>query len=284
MKPEEIKFIQDAVRFFERPGNFTRALSGLGSGVEVALAKLPQTVKSSALKASRKAIEASLKLAVKTIAPSSEVPEKFSIVEVIERTRVSRNSHSMAAAFSGGVGGVFGPLALAIELPISTSLIMRSIASTASDYGFDLKDPEVLLECLFVFAIGGPSKKDDGMDSSYISSRVAMASLLRNAASAMMELPAKQLLLGVENKSAPAVVRVVAAISEAFGVRVSQKFVAQLAPVVGVVGGAGINLAFANFFGRAAEFHFGIKRLEAMYGSDVVQTIYRDEAKKINKS
>jgi hypothetical protein len=284
MKPEEIKFVQDAVRFFEVPGTFTRVLSGLGSGVESALSKLPEGVKTSALKASRKAIETSLTLAVKTIAPAAEKPEIFSIVDVSDRNRVSRNSHTMAAAFSGGVGGVFGPLALAIELPVSTSLIMRSIASTANDYGFDLKDPAVLMECLFVFAIGGPSKADDGMDSSYISSRVAMASLLRNAASAMMELPAKQLLLSVENKTAPAVVRVVSAISEAFGVRVSQKFVAQLAPVIGVVGGAGINLAFANFFGQAAEYHFGIKRLEAIYGSGLVQAQYRSEVARLKKT
>ncbi len=283
MNPEEINFIRDAVRFFEVPGAFTRVLSGLGSGVERALSKLPESVKASALKASRKAIEASLTLAVKTIAPSAEKLEIFSIVEVSEKSRVSRNSHSAAAALSGGVGGVFGPLALAIELPVSTSLIMRSIASTASDYGFDLKDPAVLLECLFVFAIGGPSKTDDGMDSSYISSRLAMASLLRNAASAMLGIPTKQLLLGVEHKSAPAVVRVVAAISEAFGVRVSQKFVAQLAPVIGVVGGAGINLAFANFFGQAAEYHFGIKRLESIYGADVVQAQYQSEVALLKK-
>jgi hypothetical protein len=284
MKPEEIKFIQDTVRFFEVPGTFTKVLSRLGSGVEGALAKLPEGVKASALKASRKAIETSLTLAVKSIAPTAEKPEIFSIVEASEKSRVSRNAHSAAAALSGGVGGVFGPLALAIELPVSTSLIMRSIASTARDYGFDLKDPAVLMECLFVFAIGGPSKTDDGMDSSYISSRLAMASLLRNAASAMLGMPSKQLLLSVEQKSAPAVVRVVAAISEAFGVRVSQKFVAQLAPVIGVVGGAGINLAFANFFGQAAEFHFGIKRLEAIYGSDVVQAQYQLEVALLKKS
>jgi len=218
-------------------------------------------------------------LAVKTIAPA--VSQGIELSEIAEKNRVRRNSHTIAAGFAGGVGGLLGPASLALELPFSTALIMRTIASTAVDYGFDLNDPEVLLECLFVFAIGGPSSADDGMNSTYLASRLAMTSLMRNAAATMTGLPSKQLLRVLEKESAPAVVRVVSAISEAFGVRVSQKFVAQLAPVIGVVGGASINLAFANFFGTAAKYHFGMKRLELVHGAEAVQAVYAEEASRL---
>ncbi|MEO5667595.1 MAG: EcsC family protein [Bdellovibrionota bacterium] len=282
MKREELEFVREAAIFFETPSTFTRALSGLGNGIEGAFAKLPETVRSSVMKASRRAIESCLRVAVKTIAPSEN--RAVDLAEVAEGNRTMRNAHTLAAGITGGLGGILGPVSLALEVPISTALIMRSIASSANDYGFSLQDPEVLLECLFVFAIGGPSKKDDGMESSYLASRLALSSLMRNAAATMMELPAKQFLTALERETAPAVVRVVSAISESFGLRVSEKFVAQLAPVIGAVGGASINVAFANFFGTAAKYHFGIKRLEVVYGSEIVQAAYQDEAKNTAKN
>jgi len=268
MKQEDIEFLHSAVSFFERPTSFTRALSGLGSIVEGSFAKLPDSIKSRAMTASRKAIEKCLDVALRTIS---------------EDTRSNRSAHTIATGLTGAVSGFMGPLALAVELPISTALMMRSIAATAQEYGFDPKSPEIVTECLFVFAIGGPSKNDDGMDSSYLTSRLALSSLMRKATASLLEIPAKQLLLGLEKDAAPAVLRLVAVVSETFGVRVSQKFVAQLAPVVGAAGGAAINVAFSNFFGEAAKFHFGMKRLEMTYGAEIVQASYREELARLKK-
>ena len=277
MRPEDQAFIAEAATFFETPSTFTRALNGMGTYVEGGLSKLPVKVRDAGLKASRRAIEGCLTAAVKTLDPRTALNEKefFDLFEVSTKSKQNRTAHTVAAGATGAVGGFFGPLALAVELPISTALIMRSIASTARDFGFDPRDPETLTESLFVFAIGGPSNKDDGMDSIYLTSRLALSSVMRQAATSMAGLPAKELIRALERETAPALVRLVTAVSESFGVRVSQKLMAQMAPVLGAAGGAAINIAFADFFGKAAHYHFGMKRLEKIYGTENVQAAYK---------
>ena len=57
-------------------------------------------------------------------------------------------------------------------------------------------------------------------------------------------------------------VRLIAQIAARFGLAVSEKFAAQAVPVVGAIGGAAINLAFAEHFQTLARGHFIIRRLE----------------------
>ena len=53
--------------------------------------------------------------------------------------------HKALAATSGAVGGSFGLVALPIELPISTVIMLRSIGDIARAEGEDLHDPETAL-------------------------------------------------------------------------------------------------------------------------------------------
>ena len=65
--------------------------------------------------------------------------------------------HRSAVALSGGV--VFFSLpGLAIELPISTIIMLRSIADIARSEDEDLRTIEAQLACLEVFALGGRKK------------------------------------------------------------------------------------------------------------------------------
>ena len=59
-----------------------------------------------------------------------------------------------------------------------------------------------------------------------------------------------------------------------FGVVVTQKVAAQAFPVVGALGGAAVNYAFVEHFQEVAQGHFVVRRLERVYGKDVVQTEY----------
>lgn len=65
------------------------------------------------------------------------------------------------AGVSGAVGGFFGLAGLAIELPVSTTIMMRSVADIARAEGFDLEDIATKQACIEVFALGGESDKDD---------------------------------------------------------------------------------------------------------------------------
>jgi hypothetical protein len=58
---------------------------------------------------------------------------------------------------SGAIGGAFGLTALAVELPLSTAIMLRSIADIARSEGEDLTMVESRLACLEVFALGGRS-------------------------------------------------------------------------------------------------------------------------------
>ncbi|MCZ5534582.1 EcsC family protein, partial [Escherichia coli] len=69
----------------------------------------------------------------------------------------STKTNKFFAALSGAIGGAFGFSALAIELPVSTTIMLRSIADIARSEGFDLDRIDTKLECLAVFSFGGPS-------------------------------------------------------------------------------------------------------------------------------
>src|SRR5690348_3264514 len=62
--------------------------------------------------------------------------------------------HKAAATVSGAAGGAFGIASLPIELPISTLLMLRSIAAIARTEGENLAETETALACLEVFALG----------------------------------------------------------------------------------------------------------------------------------
>ena len=79
----------------------------------------------------------------------------------------STKTNKFFAAVSGAVGGTFGFSALAIELPLSTTIMLRSVADIARSEGFDLDKVETKQACLEVFALGGPSENDNAVDTAY---------------------------------------------------------------------------------------------------------------------
>ena len=63
--------------------------------------------------------------------------------------------HKALATASGAAGGAFGLASLTIELPVSTIIMLRSIADIARSEGENRSDPEAALSCIEVFALGG---------------------------------------------------------------------------------------------------------------------------------
>ena len=66
-----------------------------------------------------------------------------------------RRLHKGLAVIAGAAGGAAGFSGLTIELPFTTTLMLRSIAEIARGEGENLADPEAALACLEVFALGG---------------------------------------------------------------------------------------------------------------------------------
>jgi hypothetical protein len=176
------------------------------------------------------------------------------------------------------MGGLVGLPALAIELPITTVLILRAISDQARLYGHDLTDLETRLECLMVFTMGVPDPEavpnENGerrSAASYFMTRASFVSIMKRAAATAGAFSAKELLTTVEKGSAPIMMKMIAGVAEKFQVRVSQKFLAESVPLVGALGGGALNYAFTDFFVTAARYHFGIRALEKKHGQTIVQ-------------
>lgn len=175
--------------------------------------------------------------------------------------------HKVMAGASGGVGGAFGLAALAIELPVSTTLMLRSIVDIARSEGHDIRDAETKLSCMEVFALGGRTGAKDPPETSYWSTRIALNQSVHDA---VAHLTRK----GTVEKSAPALIRFVSAVASRFGVVVSEEVAAKALPIIGAVGGGVINVIFMNHFQQMARGHFIIRRLEKTHGADAVKTKY----------
>ena len=90
--------------------------------------------------------------------------------------------HKALATASGAAGGAFGLATLPVELPVSTIIMLRSIAEIARSHGEDLSDPESALSCIQVFALGGPAASIDASESGYFAVRAILAKSVTEAA------------------------------------------------------------------------------------------------------
>src|SRR5229473_1962919 len=75
--------------------------------------------------------------------------------------------HRSLAAVSGAVGGGLGLAALALELPVSTVIMLRSIMAIARDQGEDIDNPETAFASLQVFALGARVGEGDPLGNGY---------------------------------------------------------------------------------------------------------------------
>src|SRR5579863_5052956 len=77
----------------------------------------------------------------------------------------------VVSGITGGVSGFFGMATLAIELPVTTTLMLRSIAGIARREGEDLTETTSRLACLEVFALGPRTRSESSAamaaDTSY---------------------------------------------------------------------------------------------------------------------
>ncbi|MEP7147200.1 MAG: EcsC family protein, partial [bacterium] len=167
--------------------------------------------------------------------------------------------HKVLVTGTGAAGGFFGLSALALELPVTTAIMLRSIMDIARSKGFDINDMNTKLACLEVFALGGNAKTDDYSDSAYYLIRGALAKEVADASKYILKK-------GIINESAPAIVSYISKIASRFGVMVSEEVAAKSIPIIGSVSGGTINYIFMNHFQKMADGHFTVKNLEDKYG------------------
>ena len=245
--------LQRAVEALEHPGIVARLTNMMGRPIELLGTALPPYASQAVAAATTKGLDAALKVALRTL---REKPH--------ER---SPRLHKVLAMGSGAAGGAFGLAALPFELPVSTVIMLRSIADIARSEGEDLSDPATALSCVQVFALGGRTGANDASESAYFAVRGILAKTVSEAARFIADR-------GLVQEGSPILVRFLTQVASRFGVVVSQKVAAQALPVVGALGGAAVNYAFIEHFQEVARGHFTVRRLERIYGKDLVATEY----------
>lgn len=254
MTPEDLDELRRAKTLIERHSFGMRVSSLIGSPIERGFQLLPPDWAAMVADGTRRALQKALDVALATIDNRRGGPPSNAI-------------HKLAVIATGAGAGALGLAALVLELPVSTTVMLRSIADIARSQGEHIDTVEAQLACLEVFALGGATHVDAAAETGYFAVRVALARTVSEAA----ELIAER---GVAQEGAPAIVRLIAEIASRFGAVVSEKAAAQAVPVIGAVGGAIVNLLFMNHFQDVARGHFTVRRIERLYGADVVRTAY----------
>jgi hypothetical protein len=257
---KDLQDLQTASALLESPGFVARVFDFVGAPAELVLDALPKAARDKVTQIVRRSLQASVNTAVITLGKGGP-------------GRPRLRSHMAAAGVAGGVGGAFGLVALPIELPITTTIILRSVADIARSEGEDLRLPEARLACLEVFAMGGSSGSDDAADSGYFAVRAALAGAVNEAA----RYVAKKTVI---EDGAPVIVRLLAQIASRFDAVVAEKVMAQGVPVVGALGGVAVNVLFIDHFQDMARGHFIVRRLERVYGQADVRKKYEEIARK----
>jgi hypothetical protein len=251
---EDFDDLRYAKHLLENPSLAARISNILGTPIEKGFELLPAEWKEIVRSATEKSLQKALGFAVRTMD---------------DRTKpaASDRTHKILVFATGAGGGSFGLPALAVELPVTTTIMLRSIADIARSEGEQIRLLETKIACLEVFALGGTSKNDDGTETGYFVVRAALARTISDATKYIAEK-------GLTSEGAPALVGFIAALAARFGIIVSEKAAAQSIPLIGAAGGALINTIFIDHFQNMARGHFIIRRLERLYGKNLIRQEY----------
>lgn len=281
----ELAYLAEAAAYLERPGFLVRLTNRFGRPAEALIKRLPGPASRLVMRSTDKALLAALRAALFSL-PRDHIDVGDQPVRVLHATTFQSGSlHSGATYVTGFTGGMLGVAALPVELPVTTTIMLRSIADIARRMGADLGDEATRLECLAVFGLGsgGPAGEElrasltsgpNGIETGYYAVRSGLTSASRAAASwAATTTPQQAADALLKGKSA-AVSRLISAIASRFSIVVSQKTVLQLLPVLGAATGTAANLAFIDHFNQVARYHFGMRLLEERHGASVVRNAY----------
>ncbi|MFZ5961896.1 EcsC family protein [Thalassococcus sp. BH17M4-6] len=203
-----------------------QVLNFVGGQAENLLERLPDGAKNRLEEATERALQVALRAAAQS---RGVVPDQKSWLNTAMTT-------AMGAV--GGAGGL--PTALA-ELPVTTTVLLRTIQGIAAEHGYDPSDPEIQKECLLVFGSAGPLEADDGVDMAFLSARITLTGTTVRA--------------------------IMARIAPRLATVLGQKLAAQTVPVLGAAAGAATNYAYTSYYQEMARVHFGLRRLSERTGT-----------------
>ncbi|MEM5365484.1 EcsC family protein [Paraburkholderia azotifigens] len=262
LSADDLTALRRAKHELESPALTMKLASIVGAPMEKLISRMPSIASDKVNDATQLALRKCLQIALRTLGrPMGGAPLGVS-------DRPSNLLHKFAVATTGAAGGAFGLFALPVELPVTTTLMFRSICDIARSEAEDLASVDTQLQCLTVLGMGGTSKADDDADYGYFIMRGALAQAVSKASS---EIATK----GFTTHGSAALLRLLNTIASRFSVQVSEQIAAKSIPAIGAVLGAMVNTVFIDHFQQVAHGHFTVRRLERQYGTDAVQAAYQ---------
>ncbi|WP_179353200.1 EcsC family protein [Winogradskyella vidalii] len=269
ISPEDKQALLHAKSSMQNLGWAIRNVNKIGSTVETGVSYVPEKVLVKVEKITEKVLLKIIKANLLTIQKHKtfKKPSKNTYKSIVTGT----------GALSGFLGSStgFGTAIFASEVTLTTNFLMRTIMDIARSEGEDIYSLEGQMQCLQVFALGGEAKDDDGMETSYYTTRVALNSTLNNISAAGIKTSLDGLVKGVGALGSNAVSDFLSKIATRLSLLISEKFLAQAVPVVGAIGGGGLNYVFVDHFQKMATAHFTIRRLERKYGEAEVKALFQ---------
>ncbi|TPQ45921.1 peptidase [Burkholderia ubonensis] len=261
LSPQDQDALRRAKQVLESPSLTLKLTSVLGAPVEKMIGRLPAFATGKINDATQLALRKCLNIALRTLG-KPPAPDA-------EHDKPSNLLHKLAVATTGAAGGAFGFLALPVELPVTTTLIFRSVCDIARSEGEDLAAVDTQLQCLAVLGMGGDTdKREEDADLGYFVLRGALAQAISKASS---DIATK----GVAAHSSAAVFKLVQTVASRFSVQVTEQMAAKSIPAIGAVLGATVNTLFIDHFQQMAHGHFTVRRLERKYGAAAVRAAYQ---------
>lgn len=258
MHKNDLAILHNAVQQLESTSLTTSFSHIVGMPIEKAMAALPGHWSNVVSRITHKALEKALGAALLSLPKTQNKPKN--------------KLHSLLIGTSGALGGTFGITALAIELPISATIMLRSIAEIAKDNGENLEELDSKMACLMVFALSGGGYDKTSQTEAANTSYYAIRSFLTKS---ITDTGKHISIHGLSKESAPVMVKFISAVSSRFSIPVSEKLAAQSLPVVGAISGASINWAFLQHYQKMAKAHFAIRALERKYGAKKIKSAYQ---------
>ena len=266
LEERELLDLEKAVKLLEQATITEKMTQMVGKPIDYLMSKLPKGAEAQIYSLVEKALHKAADAALWSL---NNEPNR----------EASTKTNKFFAAVSGAVGGTFGFSALAIELPLSTTIMLRSVADIARSEGFDLDKVETKQACLEVFALGGPSENDDAVDTAYYATRSFTAEAMQILSKELSEIATKKASVNAAMNLTPTqtgkwLATLIEKVATRFGIVITEKTAAQVVPVIGAFAGATLNIMFTDYYQDMARGHFIIKKLEKKYGSEFIKSEY----------
>ncbi|WP_223270817.1 EcsC family protein [Subsaximicrobium wynnwilliamsii] len=268
INPEDLEALEKAKHTMHNLGWAIKGVNSLGNVVESKIKYIPE-------KALNKLQTATQNVLMKIIKANLLTIQKDKAFK-----KPSNATYRAVVTGSGALSGFFGSttgIGTAIfvsELGVTTKFLMRTIMDIARSEGEDIYSLEGQLACLQVFALGGESKDDDGVETSYYSTRITLDAGLKTISASGIKMGLETVVKSVGVMGSSTLSNIVAKIASRLSLFMSEKFLAQAIPVLGAVSGGSLNFIFVNHFQKMASAHFTVRRLERKYGVPLVQEVF----------